>query len=371
MPSIIVSPIYPVPKRPVTIAITLTDPAATYVRIWGTDAPEGSSLKDVLKKGGLARVEVHEGGGGAAAPWTDFDFNVGGIYVFAAQEYSRTTGAHGGSFEGDPKGFPGDTAIGAEVTLTIAIGQRLTLQLGAGKDTASLVFHVWGDFVRGTTVADHGEFSPDIIKPTSAKAATAAKATGVLSILPNFKNVPSASIIGDLPAKFLELLTKYQDHIGNVPGFFHANPDADNTMSLLFGSHTSPHTLAAGINKFAGILSRHFRNDKNGTGSGSAAYQYHTSFDQTNLPLITNASDMGQVYALLADCRRAYEAHRTAAGVHALTDTVNVLGTDNMLAQLHALFLASLALSSPVIFQTQNAAAILLPAGAGFVETPK
>ncbi len=138
------TPTYPVPKK--QLVVTFTASTGNYVRVWATDAPAGSELKQKLIDSESARYQVHEGKASDPWKWTP---DKGGVYVFRAQEYTRGGIDTLGGYLGSPESYGTETKIPSaidgytpETPLTIYVGQRMETKLGFGSDTATLALWV-------------------------------------------------------------------------------------------------------------------------------------------------------------------------------------------------------------------------------------
>jgi hypothetical protein len=143
MPTLSTVPAYPPPNWETRVTFTLTESNTNWVRVWVTAAPEGSELRAKLDaKAALNRFEVYAGPGGANALWKQ-TFGVGGKYTLVAQEYTRGATEFGGGYQNDARGAQTETKVGAESTLSLHIGQRLTSTISAGADSVDLALWVW------------------------------------------------------------------------------------------------------------------------------------------------------------------------------------------------------------------------------------
>ncbi len=362
MPTLTPEPLYPAPNRPLSVRFALAEPAATYVRVWCTDAPAGSKLKADLTKCQQSRLQVYEGDGGAA--WTNGTFDKGGTYRFKAQEYTRFASDYGGSYEGDPDAAPSMTKVGSEADLTLSVGQRMTCPIGFNQDKATLVVWVWDDKIRATTVGVQGELTPAILSPQTPRATSAATTAAVISALADMDGITASSAVGTLSAWLDEIVSEFNDHL--TQGSVHATSDTDNAISEAFVGTPTPQTLPRIVSEVLSKMRRHFTNDD---GSGVNSDTYHSAADWENLPLFTSGGSLSESYAAIADIYRAYEAHRVSS-VHNNPDTANDLATpEPKILVVHREFLRSLAALSPTVPATQSVAAVTLMQQAGFTES--
>lgn len=376
MPTITTVPQYPIPERPAKLSVSLTGSGADYVRIWVTDAPEGSSYRKNLDEGDLGRFQIYEGD--AAQILDNLVFDKGGAFTLAAQEYTLLAGSHGGGFENDPDAAPKETKVGGETSLTVYIGQRMQAQIGANGDTADLILYVWNDTIRATTKATHGIKTPRIQNPATSRAASAIAATAVKTKLQSLVNVTASAAIGTLGTIADDLVTNYNAHLTETG--VHDTDDTDNSVTTDFAEAPTLTTLPRIVGELLSKLRRHMTND-GGLGPGTAGTDpasgdttpnpYHNNggakSDWTNLPLFESASAQ-TAYGALADFHRAFEAHRTSS-VHDADDTTNTLATLPALLQLYSAFYSALAALSPTVPSTQSTAAVLLMQQAAFRES--
>jgi hypothetical protein len=112
----------------------------------------------------------------------------------------------------------------------------------------------------------------------------------------------------------------------------------------------------------------------NGQGQGPGSGNYHTvssvkGGDWTNKPIARSFGDTAQARIALADCWRAYEAHRATTGaIHNSADSTNTLSALPPLLALDRAFLSEIQKASPTAPATANAGVTVLVHGAGFTE---
>lgn len=153
--------------------VRFTPVTGNFVRVWVTDAPLGSQLKAQVEANADNRVRITElkelkEGGAISFEWT-FTPDKGGKYLLAIQEYQKGTD-FGGGFSDDPDALQKEVEVNAEDTSkTVTVCQRLTQRMGTADDGATLVVYVSDDTIRSTQLEVHGEKSPAIIEPTSAR----------------------------------------------------------------------------------------------------------------------------------------------------------------------------------------------------------
>ncbi len=362
MPTLTPEPLYPAPNRPLSVRFALEDADATYVRVWCTDAPAGSKLKADLTKSQQSRLQVYEGDGGTA--WTNGTFDRGGAYRFVAQEYQLLAENYGGSYEGDPDAAPSQTKVGAEASLVLYVGQRMTCPLGFGQDKATLVLWVWDDTIRATTVNAQGELTPTIVGSQTPRATSAAATPDVIDALADMDGVTASSASGPLSSSLNDIIDKFGTHL--TQSGVHNTGDTDNAISDAFSGNPTPQTLPRVVSELLSKVRRHFANDN---GGGTNSDTYHSAVDWTNMPLFTSGGSLAESYAAIADLWRAYEEHRVSEDVHADPDTANALGPLPKILVVHREFLRALAALSPIVPATQSVAAATLMQQAGFTES--
>lgn len=371
-------PTYAVPKQPTTVIFTPANGATNYIRVWATTAPEGTALRKKIDASKLNRALIFQGQAGSDHPWRT-TFEKGGAYALTLQEYTRGN-SWGGGYENDPRGAPSETKVGAEQSLTLYIAQRLTQQIGAGSDTATLVLHVVNGHVRPTTVAVHGEATPAIVEPSSDKAAAAVAdsvtvGTDLYTALNLLSNDTVLGIGGTIDADFVRsLVQEFADHAANDGGTWHQNSDTTNAAIdptfLVATSETSLEAMATSVNKVRAVFSLHIQNATEASPTpGSVTHHdqggLRTDLAHQLLPITADAGDPATIFAAAADYVRAHELHRVAT-MHENPDTVNTLTlTARPLANVHRRFLEALTepFVSPPAGQTSGATTLVTYAG--------
>lgn len=340
-----------------------------FLRLWCTAAPDGAKLKSELDQSSAARVFVFEGD--ATATWK-FMPDAGGVFVFAAQEYTKgATPGFRGAYTGDPRGFETETKIGSEASLSIQIGQRITQKLGVGSDTATLAIHVFGATIRATTFDVHGETTPFLLEASTTKAKTAVVDATVLSSLAALVaggGVAAATALGTLSSIADDIIQKFNAHRSQAT--VHAANDPTNVISRAYESPTTPASLQRTVAEILRMLDRHMRNDDGSSaGTGGVAYHFVGSInraDWANALIAQPPGDLTACIVGLSDAWRAYEGHRVNTGVHTSADTVNTLTALSPLLTLHKAFLSSIQATSPTPPNTANAGVVTLVHGGGF-----
>lgn len=369
MTTLAVLPTYPIPGAQFAASFTLTESGTNYVRVWCTAAPDGSELDKKLDETAASspRVLVYEGDGTTAAkdmPWRA-KLDKGGVYTLVAQEYTKGTG-FGGGYQDDDRANLEETKVGSEATLSLYIGQRFTSTVGTNPDTAKLVFWVFNNTIRQTTLALHGESTPAVTNPATARAKTAATCAAVAAELSPLIGmaVSTALATSSLDVTLADFITRFNAHIARTTGSTHANADADNAIVTDLAGMPTPTSLPSFVNEALRRLRQHMTNDS-GSGVGSATSTYHSpgavdTADMTNLPLVRSTSSADDGYAAFADLYRAYEAHRVNTAVHGAADNVNSLAAIPQLMQVNQRFLESLASTAPTAAPGETTAIALL-----------
>ena len=362
-------PQYPVPELDCQLSFSLTESGSNYLRVWLTDAPEGSAKKAELEKNSEKRLHFYTGD---AKP-ISFKPDVGGVYKLLCQEYVKGTG-YGGAYEGDPNGAPSETKVGSEVTVDLVIGQRVTQQLGYQADTATLVWWVWGDYVRPTTLATHGEASPAVIEPSSLRAAIAAKDPNVETYTAACGNTLVSVNVGNIATIAANIVSKIRAHQA-TGGTVHDTADTFNPLPTGLGVSIGPKNLADVVNRVLATLRNHYLNinSTDGTGEGSAGIHLAGGSDplsdRTNYPIVESVGDLAQAYAAFGDIARGYEAHRVSTLFHGTADTTNSLMSMPNLIRIHRYFFTALANSAPTAPPTVNGGVVTAVSIAGFTES--
>jgi hypothetical protein len=356
--SITTSPSSPTVKTKCRVTFGAT--VGNFVRVWLTVAPQKSKFTAELEQ---SRVLVHEAD--IAQPFA-FEPDAPGRYVFTAAEITKGASVYGGGYRGDPKGLPTETIVG-ESEHSIAIGSRLEMPIGTGKDTGVLAFHVFGDTVRATTKALHGEVTPAIVNANSEKAKLASIDDDVTTALAALVNQPATTILGSPSGVASNIIATLNAH--RTQAGVHFSNDGDNIISTSFALANSPAALMQTSREILNKLDRHMRND-NGGGTGSASPDYHDGADSTAALVATPPGEHAAAIVALADAWRAYEAHRVNSVVHDTADGTNTLTALPPLLNLHRRFLEVIQPLSPPAPPTANAGVVTLIGGGMRLSSP-
>ncbi len=367
-------PTYPPPARETQVIFTLTGSGANFVRVWVTIAPPDSELRAKLDESTQNRFEVHTGPGGAAVPWK-FKFDKGGKYTLVAQEYTLGANASGGGYRDSPASAPSETKVGAEVTLSLFIGQRMTAEIGANGDSATLVLWVWDQTIRATSLGVHGEVTPALQNDNPTPRARAAiESATIVAALAALVNTTASSAVGLAEDHIDAFITYWNAH--RSQGGVHNASDTDNSVPAGLAVAASTSSLKDAISEILPKMRYHYTNDAvvGGTVNGRDSADYHqitgsNRNDNRNLPIITGVDDVSAYWAI-AELHRSYEAHRVSTVVHTAADATNALPALSPLLALASLFFGVLASTSPTVPPAQSTGAFKLITNASFAETP-
>lgn len=368
-------PAFAAPNFDTKVIFTLSGAGANFCRVWVIAAPPGSSLRKELDKSTQNRFALYEGDGGANHPLLR-RFDVGGKYTLVVQEYVRGASSYGGGYQSSPDGAPSETKVGAETTLSLHIGQRLTSQLSVGADALTIALWVWNDRIQRTTVGVQGEDSPIALATSGTPRAVAVvESVSVTAALVGLIGNLVSDATGLASVVFADLVGKWNAHL--TQGGVHNANDADNGIPVGLNGATSAAGFATAITEVLPLIRQHYTNDasKGGSVFGRDSANYHNvgsakQNDNANLPIIAGASQLADAYWATAELCRSYEAHRSSGVVHATVDTTNVLAIRPLLMQVGEAILSILASVTPPTPATQSTGAMDLIARAGFAETP-
>ena len=358
------TPTYALPGQQIQTVVTATGSGANYVRIWCTDAPNGSTRKALLDADASSRVFEWEGKSGETWSLTP---DKAGVFVFAVQEYTKGGIGTVKSYDHDTGNAPTETKVGTESTPSVYVGHRLEQRIGTGADTATLVLHVWNDTIRATTLKQHGIKSPAVIDTSGDRAHTASLDADVSTALDALADVVATTAIGDPSALLTAQLSVIAAHYSQAG--VHAANDSDNVPG---NAYKVPAASAVGsiesAAELAKSLNRHMRNDS-GSGTGSAGYHAATTDDDVdwpNLPALTTAAQLHDMATAIAANYDSYEAHRINTVVHGSADSTNVMAAPPKLYDVHRAFLSALRATSPTNPATMNSGATALVHRGGF-----
>jgi hypothetical protein len=361
MAALAASPERPIPRQTVKITFTGLASGTNQVRVFAVAAPEGSEVRQQMDRATADRPRLHEGP--VDVPW-DFTPDRGGVYRFLVEEL-QVQSASRAMFQGDPAGAP-QTEILATSTVVLRVGQRLQLPLGVSPNTAQLRVFVWGDTIRPTTVAVHGEATPAVVSPTTLTATNAASATDVLTAVAALANETADDVIGNPASVFSSLRTAYAAHIANATP--HAAADTHNTIGAGYAA-SNPSALIRAINRLRQQLRGHQDNLVDRSDPESTPTAPHTSPDGINQYLTAGAADAASAIPALVDAWMVYEAHRvTLSSVHSSADTTNTGPALSPLMTVHRRFFEALTATTPTVPPSINEGVSTLAQLGGFVE---
>lgn len=340
------TPALSVPGREVTLGFRLTE-GGSHVRLHVISAPVGSALRNKLEELGAETLLVHSG---AVRERFSFTPDVGGIYTFRAVEVARGT-IGGGAYQGDMNATPTDREI-RETLFEIVVGERVTIGLGTGADTAQLVLWLFGDSIVPTTREDQGEGTPSVQQTSSVKARAAASDPGVAGAVQRLSGMTAEEAVGDLGRVALNIAESMGAHVRSTSVHHSLDDENDPPRGV-----SDPGKLS-GLRDVLAQLRKAFRahmdttrssqinGDRPGAGTyhssrglGAADWQSAFFVEQAG----TGPLDDMQV---LADTWRAYEEHRLSP-VHRAPDAQNRLEPLPALLELHHLFFQALRESVP------------------------
>ena len=286
---------------------------------------------------------------------------------------ARTTSGSGrrNSFQGAADGYAEAQTL-QFVRYSLKVAQRMTTQLGANGDFATLALYVVDDTIQTTTAAEYGEDTPSIISSTSERARVASISTDVLSKVSALAGITTSTALGSLSDVLEELTVVASEHLQNTD---HQMVDENGAMELQrFRGEVS--SSSAGVieeaNRIRSVFMRHWKNDSSdGLGMGL----YHSDVDGygypdlKNLPIAGSAVDVQSARILTADLHRSYEAHRVQIASppsHLTSDTANTLSPLPAMLALDSAFLSVLASSLPSTPAESNPGVVRLVFGGGF-----
>jgi hypothetical protein len=367
-----------VPKREAKLIFAPVDSAANFVRVWIVGAPPGSGYRAQLDKSRERRLNVFESKSPTDHTW-EVTFDVGGRYTFAVQEYARgQSGSQG--YQGAPGTEPLETKLGDEETLTFDAGQRITMPVGTGADTASLLVWVWADNIRTTTLELHGEASPDIVTATpSSKMRAAMESTAVRAAVAALVDEVVATAIGNIDAIVADIVENHNGHTVLASGL-HLTGDAVNLIPESYASAMAPKELPGFVNIALRAMRQHRLNigdsGSGETGEIDSGEQHRPGSvfvaDFAHVPIIDAVASLDQAYAALAELWRCHEGHYPFPSAwHGVpSGSVDPFGLDALppLLEVHLQVFEVLASFSSPAVATQVPGAQLLIEQAGGVE---
>lgn len=374
MATLSINPTYPIPGIETTITLSPSNSGTNYYKVWATVAPTGSSIDNKIKStlDPRNRIEVYSDSGGADFPFK-YNFDKGGKYTFKVQEYIKGSG-YGGAFQGDPAGSDSEVKNGAESTVYVYVGQRLTQKIGPPEHRATLVVWVWNRHIQATYKHIHGEDTPAIIaSQLTDRVKSAIESEGVKSALLGIVDMTAEDAMGfnGIKEMVFDYFTNWNLHVSNST--FHDDADNINKLDPSLERAYLSNTIKDFVNSAISRQRLHFSNDNSLDTSatppiGPGYGLYHTNSDKPNITLYTSVSSQDEAVGALVDLWRCYENHRTASGVHVNDDTVRNLEPLKPIMLIHKAYLDVIADDNPTPPLAQSTAAQLLISSLGFKE---
>jgi hypothetical protein len=350
----------PTPSAPLPgiVRVQLTTTVGNYARVWATSAPRGSSYAEQIADAAtdVARLEVITDAHGSHH---ELPLDVGGVYVFTAQEFTRTDDDSG--YPLDPRGLPAETKNGAETTIYVRVANRLTQRIGSKEHGyATLLLYVQDDAILTTSRAVHGVDSPAIIDPTSQRAEIAAQSTTVAASLAALKSASGTNLSSGLSALITEIKADLPGHFNDAAVHAAADTTNDTDIENLPDDPSTPEGYAQAAAVIARRLSAHMSNIG---GSAVGAGGFHSDPDYTNA-IIANtpprgSQSMAEAWASIGDSVRAFNAHSLEGSpIHTVADTRQIAASVNPLLTIHKDFLAAMQPLAPTVPANMNEAAV-------------
>lgn len=354
------APTHPLPGKPLEFGTVAT--VGNYVHVVLTAAPNASKFAKQLRDQDSGEIQLFEAPAGETRRIT---FDVPGVYVGTAREFTRGGVDFGGDHQGDPDGYPSES-LESSTAWTVSVGQRMTAPLRIGNETGVMSLYVWGTVIRATTVPVHGELTPRLDGDTE-KMKTAAESSTVLTALAALNGVVASSAASSLATVADDYIAKWNLHVANGASV-HTAADTDNEIDTDYTGATTANALQSTVQHIVMKTMQHFKNDA-GTGSGVGSASWHTKADWDNLPMITGVGgDTLSASLALASLWHAYESHRVDVGVHGASDTSHILSALPSLYSVYQKIFAVLQTDSPTAPSTDNAGATVLVHRAGLVK---
>jgi hypothetical protein len=371
--TLVTLPAYAPPERETQVIFTLTESGSNFVRVWVTVAPPGSELRAKLEETTQSRFEIYKGDGGSNSPLRR-KFDKGGKYTLVAQEYVRGASDYGGGYEKSPDGAPSETKVGAEVTISLYIGQRMTSEIGANGDSATLVCWVWNGTIRPTSVGVHGEVTPALLNDSpTAKARAAMESTTVTSLVDALANLSVDDATSGHDSHIDDFILNWNAHLADAT--VHQDADTENVIPSGLRTVGSGPAVKEAVSEILLRMRNHLLNDASlgQVVTGRDSGDYHNvsgkTNDNVNLPIVSGANEADAMWAV-AEIHRCYEAHRVLATVHDTPDITNAAGALSPLLKIASAFNAVLASTTPSPPPAQSSGAMKLIALVRFSETP-
>jgi hypothetical protein len=308
MSAVLVSlPVYPIPEQRCELTFSGLDPATNQITIYPVSAPIGSRVRGDIDASKGTRVEEYTGK--SSLPWV-FTPDVGGRYVFNVEE-STINAPRGKRFDLDTYGSP-DPAIAQTSTVSLFVGERMTLSLGESPHAAQLACYVWNETIRATTLAVHGEDTPALSGATSPRSAIAILDAALLADVATMSGSTVAAFTGTFADQFVICRDAYDLHLTDATfGGQHENPDDLNLCGE--GLRATDQTLAqTALSEFRRRLSAHAVTMTDSGGLG-VHWEYPDSASDAFI-LSGSSGSRSEQYLALADIIVRLENHLAAFG---------------------------------------------------------
>lgn len=348
--------------------LRFTASSGNFVRVWCTDAPDGSRFRTDLDKLGTTTLALGAVGVGEAFRFTP---DVGGRYVLRLDEIKRGAARYSGGYKGDPNAAPSEDLLGS-TEYSLSVATRLTWPLGRAPDTASLLVFVSGADVVSTVADVHGIVSPSVSGARTAAATAAANTSALRTAATALSTMSAATALGDLSATITNWIDQFNAH--RTRSSVHATSDTANVIKPDYRAPSTPEAFKQSLSAMRTAFMSHLRNDNPtsptpGVGVGS----WHRSgganlVDWASTPIVNGAGSTIECWLLMADLWRCFESHRIATPAHQSIDSWSALMDLAPLGNIQRLFLAELAALSPTTPANEHSAVTALVNGAGFAK---
>lgn len=377
MATLTVIPATPIAGKQCRITATAAATDATHVRLWCVDAPIGTKLRSELEKSGASRIVFHA----SVETGKSFDFTPekGGVYVLEVDELQLAAG-FSGDYEGDPRSAPPGNPLRATGDAQIEVAKPITIELGFGGDTATVLLHTFGQFIIPTSINIHGIRSPAVTNTKSPRAKAATETPEVRAAIlalaapasPADPGAVSAAVVGfnssSLTGTIKRLADRFDKHlISNI----HATTDGDNVTPQYLDDPESVAAQSEILSKVLPALGRHIRNANPAAEShpgetNSADPVYHEAISWSALPMpgLQPGGTAASNWVCCAEALRSYNAHVSEdSGAH--TGGGTPIAASSPMMDLHVKFLTELAAIDPTTPATEHVATTLLLANGG------
>lgn len=312
--------------------------------------------------------------GRVGVPTICFVPDVGGVFSIDISDItqSRTLSGSGrrNSFQGAADGYAESQTL-QTLRYSLKVAERMTTQVGAAGDYATLVLYVVDETILATTEAEHAEKTPALVSSTSERARVASVSSTVQTKLAALANITVSDSLGSIPEILAELAIVASEHY-TAPTHQLVDEDGSVELQRYRGAVPSASGIISEANRIRSLLVRHLQNDSS---AGSGAGLYHSDIDGygypdlKNLPIAGSAVDAQSARILIADLHRSYEAHRAQVSSpqsHLSVDMANMLTALPAMLALDSAFLSVLASNQPTTPTESNAGVVMLVFGAGF-----